>query len=66
MLQFLGSFIASRRDEMSAFLAELIAIDTENPPGRSYETCLRRTARKLESLGFQSEVAVLTVQRLVA
>jgi succinyl-diaminopimelate desuccinylase len=56
MLHSLRAFIAAHRDDMSAFLAELIALDTENPPGRSYETCLDQIARKLEELGLASEV----------
>jgi succinyl-diaminopimelate desuccinylase len=33
------SWLQQRNDEMAAFLAELVAIPTENPPGTNYRTC---------------------------
>jgi succinyl-diaminopimelate desuccinylase len=33
------SWLHARQEEMAAFLAELVAIPSENPPGTSYEAC---------------------------
>jgi succinyl-diaminopimelate desuccinylase len=33
------SWLLSRSEEMAAFLAELVATPTENPPGTAYRTC---------------------------
>lgn len=41
MLEQLKQAVASRRDEMPELTASLVAIDTENPPGRDYATVLR-------------------------
>jgi acetylornithine deacetylase/succinyl-diaminopimelate desuccinylase family protein len=49
--------VAKRRDEMAAFLSELIRVRNENPPGRDYEAGLTVVARHLETLGIQSKIA---------
>jgi acetylornithine deacetylase/succinyl-diaminopimelate desuccinylase family protein len=56
MVEGLGRVIAEKRGEMTAFLSELIAVPTENPPGRSYEAGLQVVARHLQKLGFESRV----------
>ncbi|HSF15307.1 MAG TPA: ArgE/DapE family deacylase [Vicinamibacteria bacterium] len=56
MIQELRRAVRAYRDEMAQFTGELIAIPTENPPGRFYERCLRRIADQLEALGFSSRV----------
>ena len=32
-------WLQQRTEKMAAFLAELVAIPTENPPGKNYRTC---------------------------
>ncbi len=56
VIEQLRKAIASRRDEMAELTAELIAIDTENPPGRNYERCFRFLGEKLEGLGFNADI----------
>lgn len=56
MIEQLRKAIASRCDEMAEMTAALVAIDTENPPGRNYERCLRFLGEKLEALGFNAEI----------
>ena len=48
--------IAARREEMAEFASELIAVPTENPPGRSYEAGLQVVANHLQKLGLDSRV----------
>jgi acetylornithine deacetylase/succinyl-diaminopimelate desuccinylase-like protein len=43
--------VAARRSEMTDFVAELISVATENPPGCAYEKALRVAAREIEKLG---------------
>ncbi len=42
---------------MARFAAELIAVPTENPPGRSYEAALVVVASHLQRLGLDSRIA---------
>jgi succinyl-diaminopimelate desuccinylase len=49
-------WIDERADEMSALLEQLVAIPTENPPGRSLKVCARALAAWAELLGLESEV----------
>jgi acetylornithine deacetylase/succinyl-diaminopimelate desuccinylase family protein len=56
VIDTLRQAIRARRDEMSHFLAELVAVPTENPPGRDYQRCLDLVARRLEELGMESKV----------
>ena len=48
--------IAVRREEMARFAAELVAVPTENPPGRSYEAGLQVVGRHLKKLGLDSRI----------
>lgn len=48
--------ISSREEEMADFLRRLIAIPTENPPGREYAACAEVIARELDRLGLEPEV----------
>ena len=48
----LRASVANHRDEMAALTGKLVAIDTENPPGRGYEQCLPAIGEELETLGF--------------
>jgi acetylornithine deacetylase/succinyl-diaminopimelate desuccinylase family protein len=43
--------IAGEGERMIAFARDLVAIPTENPPGRSYSECARRIAAELRTLG---------------
>ena len=56
MIEQLKRAIASRRDEMPELTAALIRFDTENPPGRGYERCIRFLGECLEKLGFEPEI----------
>ena len=56
MLEQLKRAVESRRDEMAELTAALIAIDTENPPGRNYERCIRFLGDRLGALGFESRI----------
>lgn len=56
MIEALRSFLHSRSDEMADFLAELISVPTENPPGRQYEACLSLIGNKLEALRFSPRI----------
>ena len=41
----------SLRGEMVEFTRELVAVPSENPPGRAYPECLRTIASRLRALG---------------
>ena len=41
---------------MAELTAALVAIDTENPPGRNYERCLRFLGERVEALGFDADI----------
>jgi succinyl-diaminopimelate desuccinylase len=43
------------RPSMEAFLCDFLRIDTENPPGRNYERCVRFLGEKMASLGCDVE-----------
>jgi succinyl-diaminopimelate desuccinylase len=47
----LFSWLRHRQDEMANFLAELVAIPTENPPGKNYGRCAVLLEKRLESSG---------------
>lgn len=40
---------------MAALLAELVAVPTENPPGRNYQQCAELLERRLRGLGLRCE-----------
>lgn len=56
MLEQLKRAVGSRREDMAELTAALVAIDTENPPGRGYEHCLRFLHERLSALGLESRV----------
>src|SRR5229473_3440980 len=49
------SWLRRREDEMAALLAELVAIPTENPPGRNYGLCAAVLEKRLKDLGLDCE-----------
>jgi succinyl-diaminopimelate desuccinylase len=44
------SWLQERKEEMSGFLAELVAIPTENPPGKNYRTCADFLERRIRQM----------------
>jgi acetylornithine deacetylase/succinyl-diaminopimelate desuccinylase family protein len=56
MLEQLKQAVASRRDEMAELTAALVAIDTENPPGRNYERCIRFLGERVDALGIEAQI----------
>jgi acetylornithine deacetylase/succinyl-diaminopimelate desuccinylase family protein len=48
--------VARHEREIREFTAALVAVPTENPPGRFYRDCARLIARKLEALGLPAEM----------
>src|SRR5262245_42908413 len=55
-LDALRRHVRSHREELARFVADLIAIPTENPPGDSTRECLDVVARHLAGLGFDPRV----------
>ena len=53
------SWLESRADEMAALVERLVAIDTENPPGRGLGRCGRALADAMDGLGLASELLEL-------
>jgi len=47
--------IAQREREMCEFISALVAIPTENPPGRDYRECAELLAARLRKLGLPAE-----------
>jgi succinyl-diaminopimelate desuccinylase len=45
-------FLRPREDEMAALLSALIAVPTENPPGKNYPQCAALLERCIKTLGF--------------
>jgi acetylornithine deacetylase/succinyl-diaminopimelate desuccinylase family protein len=56
MLETFRRIIQSCREEMAEFVAELIAIPTENPPGRFYRDGLEVIGRRLAALGLEHRI----------
>ncbi len=56
VIEQLRKTIDASRDEMAEPTAALVAIDTENPPGRNYQRCLRFLGEKLGGLGFNADI----------
>jgi succinyl-diaminopimelate desuccinylase len=48
-------WLHKREDEMAALLAELVAIPTENPPGRNYRACADLLENRLRQVGLDCE-----------
>lgn len=51
----LFAWLKTRENEMAELLAELIAIPTENPPGRSYQACSDLLEKELRKAGLNCE-----------
>jgi len=49
------SWLRQRENEMAAFLAELVSVPTENPPGKNYRACVDLFERHLRQMGFTWE-----------
>src|SRR5262245_55409763 len=50
------TWLAPRAEEMAALLERLIAVDSENPPGRALGRCARVLAEAMDSLGLRPEI----------
>src|ERR1700681_1516267 len=50
------SWLRGRKEEMAAFLAELVAIPTENPPGNRYRSCAEFLERHLHQSRLDCEL----------
>src|SRR5467141_2644202 len=48
-------WLGQREDEMAALLAELVAIPTENPPGKNYRACANLLENRLRQCGLECE-----------
>jgi acetylornithine deacetylase/succinyl-diaminopimelate desuccinylase family protein len=48
-------WLEKREDEMAALLAELVAIPTENPPGKNYRACAELLENRVRQGGLQCE-----------
>ena len=57
------AWLEPRTDEMAALLQELVAIDTENPPGRQLGRCGRVLRDSMEKLGLSPELIELAARR---
>ncbi len=57
------AWLEPRADEMAALLEELVAIDTENPPGRGLGRCGRVLNDAMKKLGLSPEVIELAPTR---
>jgi acetylornithine deacetylase/succinyl-diaminopimelate desuccinylase-like protein len=51
-----AAWLDARGEEMATLLEELVAIDTENPPGRGLGACGRALAAAMERFGLAPEV----------
>src|SRR5229473_3007562 len=49
------AWLQQREDEMAALLAELVAIRTENPPGKNYRVCADFLENRLKRVGLECE-----------
>jgi succinyl-diaminopimelate desuccinylase len=49
------SWLRQREDEISALLAELVAIPTENPPGKNYRPCVDLLETSLRQAGLDCQ-----------
>lgn len=60
--RLLGPWLAERRDEMRSLLEELVAIPTENPPGRDLARCAAVLERALSALELEPRTVTLEPQ----
>lgn len=51
----LVEWLRQREDEMAALLTELVAIPTENPPGKNYRACADLLENRLQRCGLECE-----------
>ncbi len=51
----LVEWLRQREDEMAALLAELVAVPTENPPGKNYRACADLLEKRLRGVGLDCE-----------
>jgi acetylornithine deacetylase/succinyl-diaminopimelate desuccinylase family protein len=49
------AWLRQREDEMAALLGELVAIPTENPPGKNYSACADLLENRLRECGLECE-----------
>jgi succinyl-diaminopimelate desuccinylase len=49
------SWLRERTEEMATFLAELVAIPTENPPGNNYRLCAELLEQRIRQLGLDCQ-----------
>jgi len=49
------SWLQQREDEMATLLTELVAIPTENPPGKNYRVCAELLERRMRETGLECE-----------
>ncbi len=52
---WLVEWLGQREDEMAALLAELVAVPTENPPGKNYQVCAELLESRLRRVGLDCE-----------
>jgi succinyl-diaminopimelate desuccinylase len=57
------AWLEPRADQMAALLEQLVAIDTENPPGRQLGRCGRVLQGALEKLGLSPELIAVAPSR---
>ena len=53
--KWLRTWLRQREDDMAALLADLVAVPTENPPGRNYRVCAELLENRLRQLGLGCE-----------
>jgi succinyl-diaminopimelate desuccinylase len=56
-------WLEEREDEMATFLAELVSIPTENPPGKNYGACTDLLEKRLRGFGLDCERAETANQK---
>jgi succinyl-diaminopimelate desuccinylase len=57
------SAISGCHDEIAEFIEALVAIPTENPPGREYKACAAAIGEKLRALGLSTEMREIPALR---
>lgn len=48
--------LTAHKDAILEFCQDLITIDTENPPGNNYQSCINRICKELDHLGFSYDL----------
>ncbi|WP_214410197.1 M20 family metallopeptidase [Sphaerisporangium fuscum] len=51
-----GAWLDERAEEMARFLERLVAVDSENPPGRALGRCARLLREEMDRLGLSPEI----------